>query len=212
MKNLAAALAFVFVVAPAAAQESIKMNFVNEDITKILEVYSKATGEKFVIDPSVRGKVTLLLPEPVAKEEAFNQLSSALAVNGYGLSKQGDTHVVMSARNIQRNLVEVTRELPALKPERMTTWIVTLRHIPAGQVNREIRTLSSKDGEMVVNSAGNQLIFTDWVSNLHRISAILKEIDRPADAAVAKIVSEARKESEREAKNPKSQKQNEKRE
>ncbi|MFN7729909.1 MAG: hypothetical protein ACK5P7_12195 [Bdellovibrio sp.] len=59
------------------------MNFVNEDITKVIEVYSKAANQKFIIDPSVRGKVTLLNPEDIDLTEAFNQISGALMLNGF---------------------------------------------------------------------------------------------------------------------------------
>jgi|GEM_PF-1217125 Type II secretory pathway, component PulD len=175
----------------AFAAEKIKFNYVNEEIVKVLEVYSKNTKTKFVIDPSVRGKVTFLNPEPITTEEAFNQISSGLALNGFAISTQGDTLVVRSARNIQRDLIPVTTELPALKPERMATWIVTLKNVSVEQINRDLRILPSKDGEMSVNSATNQMIFSDYVSNLHRIDALLKELDKPVDPSVKKLVDTA---------------------
>ncbi len=120
MRSIVAFL-IVFSVNSASAQEKIKMTFRNEELSKIIEVYSKASGQKFVVDSSVRGKVSIFLPEPVSYEEAFNQLSSALALNSFAISRQGDTMIVTGARNIQRNLIEVSTELPSLKPERMYT-------------------------------------------------------------------------------------------
>lgn len=172
-----------------AADGKVSMDVRNEELTKIIEIYSKASGQKFVVDPGVRGKISIYLPEPVSTAEAFNQLSSALAVNGYAISKQDDTMVVQSARNTQRNLIEVTHELPGLKPERMVTWVINLKHTPATKVNRDLRILTSKDGEMSVVESTNQLYITDWSSNLNRIALILKELDVPADPAVAKLVS-----------------------
>lgn len=102
-----------------AAETKIKMYFPKEDILKIIEMYSKATGQKFVIDPSVRGQVSILVQEPVSSEEAFNQLSSALALNGFAISKQDDTMIIQNARSAQRNLIEVNTTLPSLKPQRM---------------------------------------------------------------------------------------------
>lgn len=179
-----------------AAEETMKMYFNNEELTKIIESYSKASGQKFVVDPAVRGKISIFLPEPVPLPEAFNQLSTALAVNGYGISKQGDTMVIKTARNIQRDLIEVGTAVPALKPERMYTWIYTVKNLPAASINRELRILSSKDGEMVVNEATNQLIFSDWVSNLNRINEILKEVDRKTEPGITKLVDASKKEKE----------------
>lgn len=184
----------------ALAEDKIKMNFNNEEVTKMIEVYAKATGQKFVVDSSVRGKATILLPESVSAEEAFNQLSSALAVNGFGMSKQGDTILVKSARNIQRDLIEVSTQKPSLKPERMYTWVYTVKNVQADNLNKELRILLSKDGELAVNSSANQLIFTDWTSNLNRVAELMKEIDKPVDPSVAKLVDQNKKEREQRRK------------
>lgn len=192
------------------AEEKIKMYFNNEDLTKVIEMYSKASGQKFVIDPSSRGKISIFIQEPVSLEEAFNQLSSALAINGYAISKQADTMIIKSARNIQRDLIEVSQEKPTLKPERMYTWIYNAKNIPAGTIMRELRILPSKDGELNVSESTNQIIITDWTSNLLRIAEILKEIDVKVDSATAKLVEASKKEHEARRKEKVTQKDDKK--
>jgi general secretion pathway protein D len=194
--KLFSVLMIVFSLAVANAENKIKMFFNNEELIKIIEMYSKASGQKFVIDPSVRGKVSIFLQEAVSVEEAFNQLSSALAINGYAISKQGDTMIIKSARNIQRDLIEVSTERPSIKPERMYTWIYNIKNLPADSINRDLRILTSKDGEMVVNASSNQLIITDWVSNLNRVAELMKEVDKQVDPATAKLVEASKKERE----------------
>lgn len=203
-----AVLALAFSISTAFAQEKLKMYFNNEELTKIIEIYSKASGQKFILDPSVRGKVSIFNQEPVTQEEFFNQLSSALAINGYAISKQGDTMIIKSARNIQRDLIEVSKELPSLKPERMYTWIYTAKSIPVTDINRDLRILPSKDGELQVLAATNQMIMTDWVSNIHRVAELMKNIDQKPDASVTKLVETSKKEHEarRKAKADKAEK------
>lgn len=192
--NSVLATIIIFTFSFANAEEKINMYFNNEELTKIIEIYSKFSGQKFVIEPTVRGKVSILIQEPVSIEEAFNQLSSALAINGYGISKQGDTMIIKPARSIQRDLVEVSTEKPSIKPERMYTWIYTVKNFPADSINRDLRILVSKDGEVSVNTNTNQLIFTDWVSTINRVAELLKEIDKPNSPEISKIVSIAKKE------------------
>lgn len=194
--RLFAVLLVVLSLSFAKAEDKIKMYFNNEELTKVIELYSKASGQKFVLDPSIRGKVSIFIQEPVSLDEAFNQLSSALAINGYGISKQGDTMVIRSARNIQRDLIEVSTEKPTLKPERMYSWIYTAKNVPAGSIIRDLRILPSKDGEMSLNETTNQIIITDWASNLIRVSEILKEIDKKIDLTTAKLVEVSKKERE----------------
>lgn len=186
----------VFTMSFANAEPKLKMYYKNEELTKIIEAYSKASGQKFVLDPMVRGKVSIFMQQPVSIPEAFNHLSSALAINGYAISTQGDTMVIKTARNIQRDLIEVSTERPSLKPERLFTWVYKVKHLSADNINKDIRILLSKDGEMVVNTDTNQLIFTDWVSNLNRVAALMKELDQPVDAATAKQVEAFKKDSE----------------
>lgn len=176
------------------AEDKLKFNFVNEEITKIIELYAKASGQKFIIDSTVRGKITLLNPTDITVEEAFNQLSEGLAVNGFAAIKNGDVYTIRNARSAQRDNVPVATELPAAKPQRMVTWIISLKHASADEVQKDIRMLTSSYGEMSSNVSANQIIITDWASNLQRISEIIKNVDKPVDAATAKIVAAAKKE------------------
>jgi len=194
----------------AFAENLIPFNFTNEDITKVIETYSKAANQKFIIDPGVRGKITILMPEKISTEEAFNQLSSALAVNGYAISKQGDTMVVVSARNIERNYIETTTTVPSLKPERIVTWIYTPKNLSVDQLMRDLRIILSRDGEMTTLLQKNQLIITDWTSNLQRVNNLFAELDKPVDPAIAKVVEKATK--DRVARKAAQQKEKEKKE
>jgi general secretion pathway protein D len=179
-ENLAAAPANVGSI--DAKTVTMAVNYENAEITDFLKAYAKASGRKFIIDPSVRGKITIYNPAPVNLEEAYNQLGSALAVNGYAISQRDEDFVVTSARNAERSLIETTSSLPALKPERMATYVVHLKFARAIEINRSLRILPSKDGEMTPYEPTNSIIITDFVSNIHRIAELIKEIDRPEAA------------------------------
>lgn len=193
MKNLLIA-AIIFAGMASIAQEKTNFYFVNEEVSKVIEIYSKISGQKFIVDSTVRGKISILNPKEVTAEDAFNQLSEALSIQGFAIIKNGDVYTVRNARSAQRDNVEVTTAVPTAKPQRMVTWIVPLKHVAAHIVQRDIRMLTSSYGEMSVNETGNQIIITDWSSNLQRVSEVIKNIDKPVDAATAKIVAAAKKE------------------
>lgn len=196
MKKGLLILALILQTIVVKAADSIPFTFQNEELTKVIEAYSKASGQKFILDPGVRGRVTILMPEKISIEEAFNQLSSALAVNGFAISKQGDTMVIMSARNIQRNLLEVTTQVPALKPERMVSYIYTPKYLTVDVVNRDLRILPSRDGEMNSFMPKNQLIINDWSSNVNRVAQLLAELDKPNSPETQKMVDAMKKNSD----------------
>ena len=188
-------LAFLMTVSAWAAEPSNKINFSfkNADLDQVIEAYAKASGQKFIIDPNAKGKITIINNEPVAIDTAFNQMSSALAINNLGISKQDDMMVIMQARNLQRNLIDVVTEVPPLKPEKMYTWVINLKYISAEEVNQQIRILTSRDGELLPFTHGNQLIVSDWSSNLHRVAQIIKDIDVPANPNAMATVATSKK-------------------
>ncbi len=173
------------------AEEKIQFNFLNEEIIKIAELYTKATGTKFVIDSTVRGKITILNSNPISTNEAYNQFSEGLKLNGFAIVKKDDYSTIRNARSAQRDGVEISNTLPALRPERMATWIVTLKNISADEVHHRLgRMMTSMYGEIESVPSKNQIILTDFTSSLDRMGAIIKEIDQPADQKLAKIIEQ----------------------
>jgi type II secretory pathway component GspD/PulD (secretin) len=196
-------LVTLFLSTFAFAEEKLKMNFVNEDIAKIIEHYSKASGQKFIVDSTVRGKISLLNQNDLSMEEAFNQISEGLALNGFAIIKNGDTMTVRNARSAQRDGIETSTSLPSAKPQRMVTWIISLKFVSAEKIQQQLRLLTSSYGEMSAFENNNQLIISDFTSNLQRIGEIIKNVDVPQNPAVSKIVAESKKERDERHKNMK---------
>lgn len=189
MKNILF-LVFVLIGFSALASEKIMFSFKDGEITKAIEIYAQASKKQFIVDSTVRGKITILNPAEITIEEAYEQLSEALAINGFAIIKQGETLTVRNARSAQRDNIPVSTELPSAKPQRMATWVVNLKNIAANDVIN-IRLLTSSYGEMSVNHEKNQLIISDWTSNLQRISEVIKQADIPTPEGVAKFVTKA---------------------
>ncbi len=185
------ALALIAVASPRAhsaemikppADIKLKFNFDNGEISAMISTYSKATGQKFILDPGVRGRATVLVPGDVSAEEAFNHLCDVLAINGFSLFEQGDTFIVKSARNAQRDAIPTFTELPPPQPNRMVTWIIKPKYVSVEELNKRLRILPSKDGEMTPFEPSNMLVVSDYTSNINRIAEIIKQIDVPAAA------------------------------
>ncbi|MBC7420867.1 MAG: general secretion pathway protein GspD [Bdellovibrio sp.] len=177
------------------AEEKMKMNYNGEEINKIIQDYAKVSGQKFIIDSTVRGRITIINPTEVSLEEAFSQLSDALALNGFAIVKQNDVMVIRNARSAQRDGIQVYTELPPAKPQRMVTWVVTLKNTTPSQIMNELRLLTSSYGEMSTNSRTNQIVFSDWSVNLQRVAEVIKQVDQQVDPKLIKLVEQGKKES-----------------
>jgi len=189
------ALLFCLLVSSSvfAADPTMKLNVVNEDITKLLQDYSKASGQRFIIDSTVRGKISILNPSDISLEEAFNQISEALALNGFAIIKNDDVMTVRNARSAQRDNIEVSDTLPKAKPNRMMTWVINLKYASVMDINHSLRLLTSSYGEMSPNVSTNQLVISDWSYNLQRIGEIIKRVDVKQDPSLSKMVANSKK-------------------
>ena len=65
--GLTAAPAF-FPPSAQAAEQLLQMDFKDADIQTFIKFISEATGRNFVVDPAVKGKITVYSPLPVSKD------------------------------------------------------------------------------------------------------------------------------------------------
>jgi general secretion pathway protein D len=154
-------------------------DFPNADIQDIVKAISELTGKNFIIDNGLRGKITILAPSKITVAEAYKAFLSALAINGYAIVPQGKFLKIRSARNAQRDSIETYSGTYYPNSDQMITRIIHLKHIQAEAVNRDLRILSSKDGEMSIYAPTNSIILSDYGSNIDRVMKIISQLDVP---------------------------------
>ncbi len=154
-------------------------DFPNAEITDIAKAISELTGKNFIIDPGVRGKITIISPSKITVAEAYKAFLSALAINGYAVVPSGKFLKIRSARNAMRDGIETYSGSYYPNADQMITRIIHLKHISAEMVNKDLRILNSKEGEVSIYPATNSLIISDYGSNVERIMKILNQLDVP---------------------------------
>lgn len=154
-------------------------DFPNAEITDVIKAIGELTGKNFIIDPGVRGKITIVAPSRISVAEAYRAFLSALAINGFTVVPSGKFLKVKSSRNAQRDSIETYSGDYFPNSDQMITRIIHLKHINAEQVNRDLRILPSKDGEMSVYPATNSIILSDYGSNIERVMRIIQQLDVP---------------------------------
>ncbi len=154
-------------------------DFPNVEITDIIKAIGELTGKNFIIDPGVRGKITIIAPSKITVAEAYKAFLSALAINGFTVVPSGSFLKIKSARNAQRDSIETYSGSYYPNSDQMITRIIHLKHISAEQVNRDLRILPSKDGEMSIYPPTNSIILSDYGSNIDRVMKIISQLDVP---------------------------------
>ncbi|WP_413578351.1 type II secretion system secretin GspD [Bdellovibrio sp. HCB290] len=154
-------------------------DYPNVEITELVKAMGELTGKNFIIDPGVRGKITISAPSKITVAEAYNAFLSALAINSFTVVPSGGFLKIKSSRNAQRDNIDVYSGAYYPNTDQMITRIIHLKHISAAQVNRDLRILPSKDGEMNIYEPTNSIIISDYGANIDRVMRIISQLDVP---------------------------------
>ncbi|MCD7068917.1 hypothetical protein LRQ63_14005 [Pseudomonas sp. MAFF 311097] len=82
--------------APAAVKarnplgdQPVQLNFVDADIQAVVRALSRATGQQFLVDPRVKGNLTLVSEGQVPAHQAYDMLLAALRMQGFSVVDVG---------------------------------------------------------------------------------------------------------------------------
>src|SRR5271156_6092499 len=159
-------------------QNTITMNFQNVDIPVLAKFISEITGRNFIIDESVRGKVTIISPSKVTPEQAYSIFQSVLQVKGFPTAQAGKVIKIVPARNVRSSAVLTESQVPAeTKGDEYVTRMVRLKNIDAASVIGVIQPMVSHDGLVAAFPQDNTVIVTDDAYNVERLLEIIGSLD-----------------------------------
>lgn len=154
-------------------------DFPNADIADIVKAISELTGRNFILDPGVRGKITIIAPSKITVAEAYKMFLSALAIHGYAIVPSDGYYKIRPSRAAQRDSIETFSSTYYPSSDQMITKIIHLKYISAEEVNRQFRNITTKDGDINAYAPTNSLIISDYGSNIDRIVKIINQLDVP---------------------------------
>jgi general secretion pathway protein D len=174
--------------ADAAAADSVMLNFVNADIDAVVRAIGQYTGRTFVIDPRVKGTLTLVTERPVTKQQAFEQLLSGLRLQGFTIVQTGNTMRVVPEADakLQGGTVVVPRS-PSPGGDQLITQVFRLQYESATSMVPILRPLIAPNNTISAYPQNNTLVITDYAENLKRIQRIIEAIDTPATSDLEMI-------------------------
>ena len=165
-----------------AAADDAALNFVGADIESVIKAVGHYTNITFVIDPRVKGTLTVVSEKPVTKSQAFSLLTSALRLQGYAVvSGDGYAKVVPEAdAKLQAGPTQV--DGPQAKGDQIVSQIFRLNYESAANVVTVLRPLISPNNTINANPGNNSVVVTDYADNVKRLAKIVAALDAPAVA------------------------------
>lgn len=165
---------------PGLAQrtsEPVTLNFVNAEIEAVARTMAAITGRNIVVDPRVKGTITLSTERPVPPAAAFNQFLATLRLSGFTVVESAGLLKVVPEADAKLQGGTVSVGPGAATGAQIVTQIFRLNHENAGNLVPILRPLISPNNTINVNPGNNSLVITDYAENLQRIARIIAALD-----------------------------------
>ncbi|MEQ1880460.1 MAG: type II secretion system secretin GspD [Burkholderiales bacterium] len=176
---LVAATTFSFIATTASAQNRVTLNFVNADLDAVVRAIGHYTERTFVVDPRVKGSLSLVSEKPMSKEQALSALTAALRLQGYAIVEVGGiSRVVPEAdAKYQGGSVDSNRVPASVRGDQVITHVFRLKYESATNVLPVVRPLIPPNSPVSAYPNGNMLVITDFADNLRRVEKVIEALD-----------------------------------
>ncbi|GAB2663981.1 type II secretion system secretin GspD [Arenimonas aestuarii] len=174
-----------FALAGGAAAQSgpddVTLNFVNTEIEGMVMVISEITGKNFVLDPRVKGTISIVSAKPLPREVVYDVFLSALRLQGYAAIETGGVvRIVPEAEaKLYPSASSGLRVRAAGGGDQVQTQAFHLKHQPAEQMLPILRPLIAPNNTITAHAGNNSLVITDYANNMPRLARIIAAMDMP---------------------------------
>lgn len=159
--------------------QPVTLNFVEADIQAVVRALSRSTGQQFLVDPRVKGNLTLVSEGQVPARQAYDMLLAALRMQGFSVVDVGGVAQVVPEADAKLLGGPIYR---ADKPagNGMLTRTFRLQYENAVNLIPVLRPIVSPNNPINAYPGNNTIVITDYAENLTRVAQIIEGIDTPS--------------------------------
>lgn len=159
--------------------DEVVLNFRDAEIESIANAFAHLIGRNLVVDPRVRGKLTLETARPVGRQQAFELFRIALRGLGFAYVDVGGIGRIVPEADakVLASAVRGPEAVAAPVGEQVITQVFRLKHETAANLVPVLRPLITPNNSVIAYPGNNSLVVTDYASNIARLAAIIESID-----------------------------------
>lgn len=166
------------------------INLRGTDIAILVETIAQVTGKNFILDPRVKGNVTVISSKDMSPEAVYQVFLSILQVHGFAAVEAGEVVKILPDVNAKQSAPPIaTRARPGMDDD-LVTRVIEVQNVPAAQLVPVLRPLIPQQGHLAAYAPSNVLIISDRAGNIDRMLKLIKRVDRAGTAEIEVISME----------------------
>ena len=158
---------------------AVTLNFVNADIEAVTRAMGAMLDRQFIVDPRVKGNITVYSETPLTVREAYLNYLAALRGLGFTVVENAGLLKVVPEADAKLQAGTVNIGDTKQRGDQILTQIFRLNHENPNNLVAVLRPLISPNNTINANPGSNTLIITDYADNLTRIGKIIAALDQP---------------------------------
>jgi len=166
------------------ARTPVTLNFVNAEIEAVSRAMGAMLDRQILVDPRVKGTITLYSEQPITPREAYLNYLGALRGLGYTVVESGGLLKVVPEADAKLQTGTVSIGSVARSGDQIITQVFRLNHENANSLVAVLRPLISPNNTINAHPGNNTLVITDYADNLQRLAKIIAAMDTPAGSDV----------------------------
>jgi general secretion pathway protein D len=159
----------------------ITLNLKDAEISTLIATVSEVTGKNFIVDPRVKGKVTVISSSPMDAAGVYETFLAVLQVQGFVAVPAGDAIKVIPEANARTEGGTHISGGGGEPLDEFVTHVSTLQNISANLIVAMLRPLVSQSGHLAAYAPNNTLIISDRAGNVARIDRLIAQMDQTSD-------------------------------
>ena len=168
----------------AAYAAPVTLNLKDADINALVESMSVLTGKNFIVDPRVKGKVTIISAKAMDEKELYEVFLAVLGVHGFAAIPGDNVTKIVPAAGAKQESVPTVELRSRVEADQIVTRIIQVQNVSAAQIVPILRPLIPPQGHLAAYTPTNVLIISDTAGNVERIAAIIARIDLASNEEV----------------------------
>lgn len=163
-------------------EQTFALNFKDTDISEFLTTMGQLTGKNIVIDERVKGKITIISSKRIPVSQAYELMKSILELKGFAVVESQNITKVLPIQDVIKKNVEIIvdgkTELISPQNEKIVTFLQEVKYADAEEIAKTLRSLKSKNAEVITYLPLNTLIITGTASETDGLAKIAATLDR----------------------------------
>ena len=182
-RTLGALLLGLALTLPADAAP-VTLNLKDAEINALVESMSVLTGKNFIVDPRVKGRVTVISSKPMDEKELYEVFLAVLGVHGFAAIPSGNVVKIVPAAGAKQENIPTVDRRNGIEPDQIVTRVIQVQNVSAAQIVPILRPLIPPQGHLAAYTPTNVLIISDAAANVERIASIIARVDLASNEEV----------------------------